>query len=237
MPQRVALGRFCADIQQSHSGTLHPHEPPGIEIAQIGKLQQVLRRTVGVGAAVAEDGMTCGRGDHRPHGRPADAPDPLDQQGSPRQQRPGGACGDECVPLPVFQHGQPHRQGGVLLALERSGRVVAHLHHLCGVDDLHALRQEAGQAGPDGLLTAHQHDVRAALGVGLQSALYHRLRRIVAAHGIQNDFHNRLSPFRGQLRPIAGVNSIAIRLTDLLSVPPELPAHAGKFQHSCSACP
>ena len=36
---------------------------------------------------------------------------------------------------------------------------------------------------------------------------------------------------------IAGVNSIAIRLTDLLSVPPELPAHAGKFQHSCSACP
>ena len=142
--------------------------------------------------------MPRGRGNHRPHGRPADAPDPLHQQRGSRQQGAGGAGGDKGVPLPVFQHGQPHRQGGVLLALECRGRIIADLHHLFGVDNLHALRQWLGQAGTDGLFPSHQHNVRAALGVRLQSALYNCLGRVVAAHGIQNNLHGRFLLSGGQ---------------------------------------
>ena len=89
-----ALAVLRADVQQAHPGLLHPHEPLGVKAAQIGELQQVLRGAVGVGAAVAENGMASGGGEYRPHGRPANAPDPLHQQGGPRQQRAGGAGGD-----------------------------------------------------------------------------------------------------------------------------------------------
>ena len=156
----------------------------GVIGAHVGELEQVLRGALGGGPAVNEDHVPPGVGHHRGQGRPADAPDAFDEQGGRRQQGSGGTGGDEGVSLPVFQHGQAHGQGGILFALEGSGGIVAHFHHFRSVHDLHALRQGAGQAGPDGLLTAHQHDVRAALGMGLQSALHDGLGSVIAAHGI-----------------------------------------------------
>ena len=243
MAEGIALGRLGTDVQQAHPGLLHPHEPLGVKIAQIRKLQQIFRRTVGVGAAVAEQGAARSGGEYRPHGRPANAPDPLHQQGGPRQQRAGGTGGDEGVSLPVFQHGQAHGQGGILFALEGSGGIVAHIHHFRSVHDLHALRQGAGQAGPDGLLTAHQHDVRAALGMGLQSALYHRLRGVVAAHGVQNDLHWQVPPFRGTAavrfpgRQVYSSVLRMVRLKYLLFSPPEWQAPAGRSRRFYFSCP
>ena len=243
MAEGIALGRLGTDVQQAHPGLLHPHEPLGVKIAQIRKLQQIFRRTVGVGAAVAEQSAARSGGEYRPHGRPANTPDALDQQGGPRQQRAGGTGGDEGVSLPVFQHGQAHGQGGILFALEGSGGIVAHFHHFRSVHDLHALRQGAGQAGPDGLLTAHQHDVRAALGMGLQSALYHRLRGVVAAHSVQNDLHWQVSPFRGTAavqfpgRRVYSSVLRAVRLKYPPFSPPGWPAPAGRSRRFYFSCP
>ena len=110
LAERVALLRLRADVQQGHPGPLHPQDPLGVVVPQVCELEQVLRRTLGIGPAVAQEHPPLRCGKHRPHGRPADSPDALHHQGRPRQQGPGGPGGDEGVPLPSLQQVQPHRQ-------------------------------------------------------------------------------------------------------------------------------
>ena len=147
MAQGVALLLLRADVQQGHPGLFHPQHPLGVVIAQIGKLHQVLRRALSVGAAVAQDSLAAQHGDDRAHGGPADTPDALDQQRRAGQQCAGRPGGDEGVALPRFQEVQSHRQGGVLFHLKSSGGVVGDLHHLAGVFQLHAGGQGLFAAG------------------------------------------------------------------------------------------
>ena len=142
-----ALAVLGADVQQSHTGPLYPKHPVGVVAAQIGELYQIFRGTLGVGAAVDEYRLTGGGGNYRGHGRPTDAPDALDDEGSAGEQSAGAAGGDHGVGPAVPQHGQSHAHGGVLLPAEHRGGVVAHLHRLSGVDDLHALGQRLFAAG------------------------------------------------------------------------------------------
>ena len=108
-PEGVPLAGFGADVEEPHPGILDPQDVGGVETAQIGKLQQILRRTLGVGPAVDEYRLPGGGGDHRAKGRPADALDPLDQQDGRAEQGPGAAGGDKGVPLPPLSAGSSPR--------------------------------------------------------------------------------------------------------------------------------
>ncbi|CAN3961792.1 signal peptidase I, partial [Dysosmobacter welbionis] len=55
MAQGVALLLLRTDVQKAHPGLFDAHDPLGVVAAQVRKLEQVLRRALGVGAAVAED--------------------------------------------------------------------------------------------------------------------------------------------------------------------------------------
>ena len=161
----IALGLLGADVEKAHSGVLNTQNALGVEAAKIGELQQVLRGALGVGAAVAQNGPAAEHRDHRAHGGPAQAPDPLDHQSRAGKQRAGGAGGDESVALALLEKVQAHREGGILLHLEGGGGVVADLHHFAGVPDLHALGESGLSAGLHALEdvrgAAHQQNVHA----------------------------------------------------------------------------
>ena len=165
----------------------------GVVGAHIGELDQVLRRALHVGPRVDEDGPAVPGGHHGGQGRPADALDALDKQGGRPQQGAGGPGGHEGVTLPVFQQVQTHGEGGVLLLPEGGGRVVADLHHLGGVGDLHPRGQVLDAVVfehlQDVLPTAHQGDVHPVRLVGLDGPHDRGLGRVVAAHGVHDDLH------------------------------------------------
>ena len=165
----------------------------GVKAAQIGELQQVLRRTLGVGAAVDQHAASGGGGHDRSHGGPANAPHTLGNEGSAGQQRAGGAGGDKGVALAVPQQGQAHAHGAVLLPAEHRGGIVLHGNFLGGGHDIHALRQllyaALGERFPDGGLVAGEGDVHAPALLSLQGTLDDGQRRVVAAHGVYDDPH------------------------------------------------
>ena len=193
-----ALAVLRADVQQAHPGALQSQHPAGIEAAQIRKLHQVLRGALGVGPAVDEHSLAAGGGDHRGHSRPADAPDALGDQGGPGQQGPGGPGGNQGIGLAVPQQGQAHAHGGVLLVPEHLGGVVAHLHRLRGVDDLHPPGDGVVAAVPqgpeNGLGVAGQQHLHAPVLHAQQGALHDFQRGVVAAHGVNDDLHSSDPP-------------------------------------------
>ena len=192
----------------------------GIGGAYKTKLQQKFRGTLGVGAAVADNHLSPGLGGHGgSHGSPADALHPLHKQCCAGEQCPGGAGGDESVPLPVCQELQSHNHGGILPLVDHGSRVVVHIHHIVGIGDFHALRQVVNamlaQNSQNGLPPTHQRDLCA---VGLHSfdgAQYGCLRGVVAAHCVKDNLHcaTSFSRFRRQpwRRSPAG---IGLRLPD-----------------------
>ena len=193
-----ALAVLRADVQQAHPGALQSQDPSGIEAAQVRELQQILRRTLGVGPAVDEHGPAAGGGNHRGHRRPADAPDALGNQGGPSQQRAGGPGGNQGVGLTVPQQGQAHAHGRVLLVAKHLGGIVAHVHGLRGVDDLHSMGDgimAAVPQGPEnGLRVAGEQHLHAPVLHAQQGALYDFQRGVVAAHGVNDDLHSSEPP-------------------------------------------
>ena len=187
------LGGLRADVQQPHLRLGTAQHVLGVVGAHVGKLQQILRGTLGVGAAVDEHCAPVARRHHRSQSGPADALDALDQQGGRREQSSGRTSGDKGVPGSGFEQVQSHRQRGVLLLPEGIGRIVADLHHLRGVGDLHPggqlLDAVALQHLKDFLPPAYQHDVHTVLLVGLDSSHYRSLRGVVPSHGVNDDFH------------------------------------------------
>ena len=99
--------------------------------------------------------------------KPADA---LDHERRAREQRAGGAGGDEAVRLSVAQEVQSHGERGILLLLEGRRGIVADLHDLLGVGDLDALRDllAAGlpQLAQDVRRAAGENDLRAVFLAG-----------------------------------------------------------------------
>ena len=165
----------------------------GVKAAQIGELQQIFRRTLGVGAAVDQHGPAGNSGHNGGHGRPPDAPDALGDKGRAGQQRAGGAGGDKGVSLSVPQQRQPHTHGGVLLAAEYRGGIILHGDLFRGGHDVHPLRQRGnaalGQRLPDGSFIPGQGDVHTPALLSPQRTLDDSQRRVVAAHCVYNDPH------------------------------------------------
>ena len=192
LAQGVALGVLAADVQKAHPGPLQAQGLGGVEAAQVRELDQILHRTLRVGAAVHQHQPPPGGGHQGRHGRPADALDALDQQRARAEQGPGAAGGDEGVPHAVLQQVQPDGHGRVLLGLEGRGRVVVHVDDLGGAGHRHRPRQPAalGRGGADLVLPAHQHDLQARAGLGgVQRASDNLQGGVVPAHGVNNDFH------------------------------------------------
>ena len=149
-------------------------------------------RYSGVHSAVAPQSMSTARrlggGHHRRHGRPADAPDPLDHQGGRREQGPRADPAEtKASPFPVLEQVQAHGEGGVLLFLEGGGGVVLHVDDLAGRDNLHALGRglvaQLGQAGGDVLRPAGEEDLHPQVLLGTKGPLNGGLGGIIAAHG------------------------------------------------------
>ena len=194
LPLQVhALGLLHADVQQAHLGLGPPQYPLGVVRAHKRELQEILRRALGGGAAVDEYRAPRPGRHHRGQGRPADPADPLNQQGGCRQDGPGAACGNKRVGGPVLQQVEAHGQGGVLLFLEGGGRIVAHLHHLGGMGDLHAGGQIVHAVFleylQDFLPTADQDDLYPQFPHGAQRTPHVGDGRVVPAHGVYDDLH------------------------------------------------
>ena len=228
--QTGALRGLHPDVQQTHPWLRAAQDVLGVVGAHIGKLQQILRGTLGVGPAVDKHCAAVACGHHGGQGGPADAPDALDHQGGPGQQGTGGPGGDKGVPLPAFQQVQAHGEGGVLLLPEGGGRVVAHLHHLAGVGDLHPggqlLDAVVLQDLQDGLPPAHQNNANAIFPVGLYGTHHRGLGGVVSAHGIYNDLHIHpvLSLSPGPARPASPGHAWISRRSYSASPSPDSPA-------------
>ncbi len=160
----------------------------GIVAAHIGKLQQILRRAVGVGTAVDEHDARIAVRQHRGQRRAADAVDALDDERSTGEQRAGAAGGDDRVALPVTQHVERDRHGSVLLAAGGRAGVVVHGDDLTGVDDLE-LGLLVAQAGLNGCALADEHDLRAQLLLRVHRALDDLVRGEVTAHCVHKNSH------------------------------------------------
>ncbi|MPN36851.1 hypothetical protein SDC9_184363 [bioreactor metagenome] len=91
--QGIALFALRADVQKAHPGLFHTHDPPSVKAPQKRELQQIFRCAFCVGSGVAQHGPTAQHRDLRAQRRPANAPDALHHQRSPREQRAGGAGG------------------------------------------------------------------------------------------------------------------------------------------------
>ena len=235
-----ALGGLGANVEQAHLGLGALEHPLGVIGAHKGELEQILRRTLRRGAAVDEHRAAAAGRHHRGHGRPADAPDALDHQRGRRQQRPRAARGDKGRPVPVLQQVQAHGQGGVLLLLKGGGRVVAHLHHLGGVDNLQPRGQFADavllEHLEDVLPPAHQNDFHAQLPHRSEGAPHVGDGRVVAAHGVYDDLHMFSSTFSvhswingssGRAPGGAGPPSVPVGGDALIAPPHRLAAEAG----------
>ena len=193
-----ALGGLHTDVQQCHLGIRAAQHLLGIIAAHIGKLEQILRGTLGIGSAVHQNRTAVSGGDHRGQSGAADTLDALGHQGGAGQQSAGGTGTDESIALPILHHGQTHSHGGVLLLTPGLGGVVTHLDDLAGVADGHVLGQSQRillQSLLDLLLTAHQYDLNTILLGSLNGTLYRGQGGVVTAHCVYDDSHTSRSLF------------------------------------------
>ena len=189
MLELAALGVLRADIQQADTGPLDAHQFFGIEAAHIGKLQEVLCRTLDIGAAVNEHDAVLARGQDRGQRRPANAADAFDSQGGPCQQSPGASRRDDRIPGALLQKAQRNRHGRVLLAAGRRGGFVLHGNNLTGINHRNLCFLLFTQAGKDILPASDQGDVHPQLGLCTQGTANDLLRGVIAAHGVNNHSH------------------------------------------------
>ena len=84
--------------------------------------------------------------------------------------------------------------------MEHRTGIVVHIHHVIGMGNLNALGQRIQAVLfknlQNFLSTANQNNIHAVSLYCVQRAQYRSLRRVVAAHGVQNDLHMYTSFFK-----------------------------------------
>ena len=84
--------------------------------------------------------------------------------------------------------------------MEHRTGIVVHVHHVIGMGNLNALGQRIQAVLfknlQNFLSTANQNNIHAVSLYRVQRAQYRSLRRVVAAHGVQNDLHMYTSFFK-----------------------------------------
>ena len=168
--QGGTLAVLGADVQKTDLWVLNAQLLFCVNGADQAELQQKFRRTLGVGAAVHDHGLSSRLVGHGgTHGGAADALDPLDQQRRAGEQRAGGTGGDEGVALTVRQHFQADHHGRIFPFVDDGCGIVVHVHHIVGIGNLHALGQIVNavllENRKDVLSPAYQHDLD-AVGLG-----------------------------------------------------------------------
>ena len=181
----VVLG---AVAEQTDTGRRDAEHGAGVVAAHIGKLQQVLRRAVGVRAAVDEHDARIAVGQHGSQRRAADTVDALDNERRAREQCAGAAGGDDRIALAVTQQVERDRHGSILLAAGRRAGVIVHGDDLARVNDLE-LGLLVAQTGLDGGALADEHDLRAQLLLCVHRTLHDLVRGKVAAHCVHKYSH------------------------------------------------
>ena len=181
----VVLGAVAEQTDARRSDAEHG---AGIVAAHIGKLQQVLRRAVGVRTAVDEHDARIAVGQHGGKRRAADAVDALDDERRAREQCAGAAGGDDRIALAVTQQVERDRHGSILLAAGRRAGVIVHGDDLARVNDLE-LGLLVAQAGLDGGALTDEHDLRAQLLLRVHRTLHDLIRGKVAAHCVHKYSH------------------------------------------------
>ena len=181
----VVLG---AVAEQTDTRRRDAEHGTGIVTAHIGKLQQVLRRAVGVRAAVDEHDARVAVGQYGGKRRAADAVDALDDERRACKQCAGTAGRDDRITLAVTQQVECDRHGSILLAAGRRAGVIVHGDDLARVNDLE-LGLLVAQAGLDGGALADEHDLRAQLLLRVHRTLHDLVRGKVAAHCVHKYSH------------------------------------------------
>ena len=215
--QLAALGVLRADIQQTNPGIGNVHELFGIKTAHEGKLQEILRRTLHIRAAVDEHDAVLARREHRGQRGTANPVDPLDGQRRAGEQRAGAAGRDDRVPFAVFQHAQRHRHGRVLFPARRRAGVVLHGDYFARIHNPDCVLFGSVEAGENRFLLSDQRDVETQFAFGAHGALDDFHRGIVAAHRVNEYSQCGKPPFS--------------------SVLPEWRENAGRSRHSCFVFP
>ena len=192
----------------SYKVTAKADDTVKLEVTNIGETAEPVWTTDNEAVAAVDQNGLAGHGrDGRRERRAAKPADALDHERRAREQRAGGAGGDEAVRLSVAQEVQSHGERGILLLLEGRRGIVADLHDLLGVGDLDALRDllAAGlfQLAQDVRRAAGENDVRAVFFAGEQRAADGSLGGEIAAHRVNDDLHG-FPPLRRRGRSRAG---------------------------------
>ena len=97
-------------------------------------------------------------------------------------------CGNRRVTLPVGQQLQGDCHGRILFPPRGCARIILHGNNLFGIDDFKSV-PAVSQAGLYFIPAADQHDLNSQFVRSADSTGNYFLRRIVAAHGINNNLH------------------------------------------------
>ena len=148
----VALLGLFADRQQPHLGPRDIEDVLGEDDAHVSELEQVLRASVGVRAAVQEDERAATprrdrNGDRRPH----DAGDSPEMEQPRGQHRAGVAGGEDGVRPSLGDRDVGGDQRGARLCAHGLRRLLVHLDHVRRLDELEAVRVDSGRAEEDDL--------------------------------------------------------------------------------------
>ena len=140
--QGCTLGILCTDIQQAHLGVRHPQGLLGVQRAHQTELEQKLRCALSISAAIQDHRLATGLiGHSRAHRCPADSFDPFHKQRCAGKQRAGTAGGHKGIAPSVSEHLQADDHRRILPFMDHCRRIIVHIHHVLGIDDLHSGRQ------------------------------------------------------------------------------------------------
>ena len=128
----VALDVLLADIEKADRRPLDAFDRRGQRGAHHGKLDQLLRRAVHVGAEIEHRRNAGPRRQLRGDGRPVDAGQRLQHEARDRHQRAGIAGGDAGLRRAVLHQVHCNAQRRVLLPPQRVGGSLVHLDDFTG---------------------------------------------------------------------------------------------------------
>ena len=187
----------------------------------MAELQQHVSTAVGVGPRVKQHERPLVGGHQRRQRRPGHPLDPLDDEGTAHDERPGAAGRYKRVPFPSCQLAHAFGHGAVLMFLEDGLGLVLHAYHVGRVHNLHTGQGDVlvRRHPADFLFPSHQDDGVSVLRDRHGRPFDNLQRRVVPAERIHNDPHT-FSSF-----PI------------YLSSPPAGPAPAAPARRIAAACP
>jgi hypothetical protein len=177
----VSLLRLLADRKESDLGLLDSQDLLREEGAHLRELNEVLRPRIGVRARVEEyRGTSHGRQRHGDRG-PVHRREPADLDEAGRESCARVPRRDDGVGFALADGAAGEEEGALALLAHRVRRLLAHRHHLVGVDD----RKLAGER-LEPLPASVQHGLD-LVRRSLDGARDDLLRRSIAAHGVDGD--------------------------------------------------